>query len=156
MADYLKSTFSGPGIFGALQALSLGGPCSWRGDGTYARHLQVGFFRSDTEGTPLPPSFGLRHIGFWRFKWAVTAGARTISVYSKQAVNLEPRPKMVIKANPDVGLLADVTASKGAGTGWGQIISGFVPTATGVVWVELHNALPDGNYDCFFDHITTT
>jgi hypothetical protein len=93
--------------------------------------------------------------GMWRFRWAVRVGVNNIQVNCKQEVNGSPRPSMIVKANPDVGLNSDTTASAGSSTGW-VVIGPITVTATAVgpVWVELHN-----NYQgawatpAFFDHI---
>lgn len=141
MPDAIRSTFAGPGVAGALQALSIGGPTSWLGDCTFARDLQVGAFRNDTDGFPSPPSIELHHVGFWRFRWAVVAGARTLTVYAKQGLNESPRPSIRLKANSDVGLLVDTDFTAAASSGWVPITASFVATGSGVIWVECRNNL---------------
>jgi len=74
----------------------------------------------------------------------------------KQAENATPRPKLIIKANPDVRLAADTEQSAGASTGWVAVTKSFVATATGVVWVELWNLSYAPWSSAFFDRITTT
>lgn len=144
------------GVAGALRGICISPITAWLGDPcVYERHLAVGVSKSTTEGSPAAPCLRIAHIQFWRFRWAVEVGARTVTVQVKQAINAAPYPKIVIKANPDVGLAADVTQSAGPGSDWKSISAGFNASAIGAVWVELHNALPTGNYDCFFDHIVT-
>jgi len=95
----------------------------------------------------------------WRFRWRVRTGARSIQVNVKQAVNISPRPSLIVKANPGIGINADVTGTAASNTGW--VVIGPVnitPSSDGAVWVELWN-----NYDaqvyqapCYFDHIFAT
>ena len=114
--------------------------------------------KDTSEGDPAQPSLRLDAKGMWRFRWAVASGSRSVSINVKQAVNGSPRPTLVVKANPSIGVNSDVTGTAGSGTGWVTIgpVS-ITPSSDGAVWVELHN-----NYDsqvlqtpCFWDHIVT-
>lgn len=159
MADFspgIRSNFHGACTVGALRGISLGGPTSWLGDGSWGRHLQTGVVRSDAEGTPGAPAIALKWVGFWRFKWVVETGARSLTIFAKQAINQSPRPSVILKANAAIGLAADSEVVAGAGTGWVQIDAPFVATADGVLWVEVHNNLTAGNYPVFFDHLSTS
>ena len=112
---------------------------------------------SDTEGTPLPPSINIPVKGMFRFRWSLKAGNRYISVSAKQPKNGTPRPTMVIKANPDIGVLNDVSGSAISGTGWVVIGPIYIsPILDGVIWVELHNNYEGINEPCYFDNIITT
>ncbi len=110
-------------------------------------------------GNSLPPSLRLDSLGSWRFRWTVAVGTRTMSVFVKQAVNLSPRPTLIVKANPEIGVNSDVTVTAGSGSGFVLLGPATInPTVAGAVWVELHN-----NYDgqtggapCYFDDIGTT
>ncbi len=149
---------SGPGgsSIGALQAFTLGGPTSWLGDNTFARHLQVGVLKNITEGNPAQPSLQLDIPGFWRFRWSVRTGARTIQVSVKQVVNATPRPTMVVKAASGI-LASDQTGTAGSSTGWVTISISFTALADGPLWVELHNNYYGAsNTPTYFDHLVAT
>lgn len=115
--------------------------------------------RDNTEGDPSQPSLRMDARGVWRFRWVVESGARTASINVKQAANASPRPTLVIKANPSIGVNSDVTGTAGSGTGWVTIGPvNAAPTSDGVLWVELRN-----NYDaqyqgapCYWDHVVVT
>lgn len=115
--------------------------------------------KDTTEGSPSQPSLRMDGQGKFRFRWHVASGARTIQVSCKQAINTSPRPTLVVKANPDIGVNADVTETAGAGTGWVTIGPATInPTSAGAVWVELWC-----NYSgqiritpCYWDHIQAT
>jgi hypothetical protein len=76
----------------------------------------------------------------------------------KQAANASPRPSMVVKANPAIGLNTDTTGTAAAGAGW--IVIGPItvnPTSDGATWVELRNNLETVTRAyCYWDHIVTT
>lgn len=114
--------------------------------------------RDNAQGNPSPPSLRLDVKGTYRLRWTVAAGARSISIDVKQAVNLSPRPRVTVIANPDIGVSADVQGSAGGGTGWVTIgpIS-VTPSSAGALWVILE-ALYDGQSGCasYWDHIVTT
>lgn len=143
---------------GALQGIHLGGPTSLLGDGTFGRYLQSGVTQSLSEGSPFSqtPSLQLNHPGFWRFRWSVVAGVRSVYVNAKQITG-SLRPSVVVKANTAVGLPNDVSGSAGAGSDWVTIgpVS-FTSTNTGMVWVELWNNCQTSLCPAWFDHIVTT
>ena len=156
----IRSTAGGQtgGSTGALQGISVGGPTSLHGDGTFGRHLQVGVLRNNSIGNPAQPSLQLDIPGMWRFRWGVIAGPRTIRINVMQVVNASPRPTMIARANSAVGLTNDITVTAGSSTGW--IVLGpisFTATDAGPVFVELWN-----NYygafgtPAYFDHIIAT
>lgn len=144
-------------VIGYLQGICLGCPSSIHGDDSFGRHLQVGVVKNTTDGSPAQPSLQLSIPGFWRFKWVVKAGARTITINTKQAANLTPYPSMIVRASPGV-LATDQTASSAGGTGWTTIgpIS-FTALADGVVWVELwNNCVQKYDTPALFDHVVVT
>jgi len=114
--------------------------------------LYYGAGRSDAEGSPTPPSMNLPVRGALRSRAKVKAGSRSISIDVKQAANLTPRPTLVVRRNPGIGLDADVTATASGGTGWVTVTASFTATADGAVWFELRNNL-DGFFPCFFDKL---
>lgn len=145
------------GVNGYLQGINLG-PTSIHGDSPMGRNLQVGVTQSLTEGLPSPPSLQLDIPGFWRFRWAVKAGARAIYVSAKQDISSGSyRPSMIVRNNPQVGLYTDLSGSAASAAGWQQIPLSFTATGNGVVWVELcNNDTSNYNNPAFFDHIITT
>lgn len=113
--------------------------------------------KDTSEGNPSQPSLRLDKKGKWRFRWVVASGTRTISIDVKQAVNVDPRPTLVVKANPSIGVNSDVTGTAGSSTGWVTI--GPVtaePTSDGVLWVELRVNLDYQYGPCYWDNISTT
>jgi len=143
------------GSIGALQCLATNGT-SYLSDGTFGRHMQVGVLRNNSIGNPAQPSLQLDIPGFWRFRWSVRAGSRTIQINCLQAANGSPRPTMVVKAATGI-LATDQTGTAGSSTGWVVISVSFTALADGALWVELHN-----NYyglfgtPTYFDHIVAT
>jgi len=96
--------------------------------------------------------------GTYRFRWTVAAGSRSISIDCKQAVNLSPRPRVTVLANPEIGVNADVQGSAASGTGWVTIGPiAVTPSSAGALWVILE-ALYDGQsgIPTYWDHIVTT
>lgn len=111
--------------------------------------------KDTVEGDPAQPSLRLS-AGYWAFRWTVLTGTRTISVKVKQPANLSPRPTLVVKANPEIGVNADATGTAAAGTGWVTIGPVTItPTSDGAVWVELHNNI-DGTAVSYWDAISAT
>jgi hypothetical protein len=92
--------------------------------------------------------------GEFPFRLAVKAGARTVSVDVLQPVASAMRPKLVVKANPAIGLTSDQTATAGAGTGWQTLSVAFTATANGGVRVLLVNE--GTQYPAWFDNVKVT
>lgn len=114
--------------------------------------------RDNTEGSPDPPSLRMNTKGRFRFRWTVIGGgARTVSVNVKQPINLSPRPTLTVKANPAIGVAADVSGTAPSGTSWVTIGPVVInPTIDGSLFVEL-SANYDGQYvPCWWDEIVTT
>ena len=112
----------------------------------------------NAEGNPSPPSLRLNVRGTYRFRWTVAAGSRSISIDVKQAVNVSPRPRVTVLANPDIGVNADVQGSAASGAGWVTIGPiAVTPSSAGALWVILE-ALYDGQsgIPSYWDHIVTT
>jgi len=126
----------------ALLSISLGGPTSYDGVSSGGRHMQAGVTQSTTQGNPSPPSLQLSQPGFWRFRWTVQSGTRTLSIMVMQSANTSPYPSLTVKANSAIGVNSDVTGTSPGGTSWVKIGPVTVsPTSEGVLWVELHNNL---------------
>jgi hypothetical protein len=80
-------------------------------------HVRGG--RDDTEGNLQPPSFRLEGPGrVFLTRWPVSPGNRTVSIDVKYTPNEAPRPRLIVRANPEVGVVADVTGEAPSGTGW--------------------------------------
>jgi hypothetical protein len=138
-----------------MKGINIGGPVSWDGAGSYGRPLQFGMLESLTFGNPAP-SLNLSFPGFWRFRWTLQPGVRTVQVQCLQN-NFAPYPSMILKANSAIGIPSDVTATAVSGGTWVTIgpIS-VTASAEGVVWVQLWNNLQLSNTPCYFDNIITT
>jgi hypothetical protein len=105
-----------------------------------------------TVGNPAP-SLKLK-AGRWPVRLAVKSGARTVKVDLRQPDATAARPVLRVKANPDIGLAADVSATAGAATNWQTVTLNFTATADGGVRVELEN--PDPEKPCWFDNLVLT
>jgi hypothetical protein len=112
------------------------------------------------QGNPAPPCIRLDAKGIWRFRWALPVGQHTISVNVMQAVNLNPRPSLAIRANPAIGILADIESFAPPSATWTMIgpVNVTTTTATGATWVELRCNLDSnvGAFPCYFDHVVKT
>jgi len=156
-----SSSLSNACVNGWMQGISLGGPTSINGDGTFGRHMQVGVSKNTISGSPSAPCLSLDIPGMWRFRWVVKPGIRSIYVNTKQVTTIltsSLRPSIVVKANPDFGLIADVSASAATSQDWVTIGPlSFTATGTGATWVELHNNnVNEFNTPTLFDHIIVT
>ncbi len=152
------TTLAGAGGMGLDGIVISGALSSHTGTDTAQRDLQFGAAYEAVEGTPSPPSIALFYPGFWRFRWVVGVGARSLTVYTKQASNVVGgRPSVTLKANASTGLLVDTTTTAGSSTGWIAMTVSFTCTAVGVIWVELTNNCMLGQQDlciCYFDRIS--
>lgn len=144
-------------IVGGAKGISLGGPATWSGDGTFGRYMQIGVRRSDTQGSPSIPSLQLVYPGFWRFRWSVKPGPRTLRISAMQTRDLAPFPSVRVRANPAVGLPVDVTVVHPGGLGWKTVgpVS-FTASAIGMLWVELWSNSLFSDNPVYFDHIIAT
>ncbi len=121
--------------------------------------IQTGVRRDDVEGDAAPPSMALDLPGRFRFRWGVEAGARTVKCRTKQVSNVTgKRPRLIVCANPAIGVNSDVIVDAGSSTGWLDLGPASVtPTSNGVLWVELWNMDTDTFMSpAWFDDITTT
>jgi len=137
-----------PAVNGALGQIKIDGAA-----------YTLGATRNNSEGNPSPPCLSIYYPGTChRFRWGVTAGSRSLTVDTKQVSNVTgKRPRIIVRANPAIGVNADVVGDAGSGTSWvtvGPI--NVTPSANGVLWVELWNMDTD-TFDspAFFDHIVT-
>ena len=149
---FSASCLGGPTGF----SINAGGAGSTLGDDTSGiRSMTFGVTKSIVEGKPGTPSLQLSTPGFYRFRWVVKPGTRSVSVNAKQIKTFPNQgPSSVIKKNPSVGLLTDISASVATASNWATIGPlSFPCTATGVVNVELHNNLQISSAPAYFDHI---
>lgn len=117
--------------------------------------MAFGASRDGSAGAAAPPSLRMTRAGVFRFLWPVKAGARRVSVKVRQPYPATPRPRLVVKTNAEVGLLADATADAASGSDWltvGPIT--FTATAAGTVWVELWCRAPGTQVECSWDDIS--
>ena len=136
------------GKIGILKSLNLGGPVVF----------VSGIFEELTDGSPAAPSMRIDIPNSWRFRWVVRTGTHTIQVNTKQVVNLSPRPSLIVRSNPSIGIPSDITAVAPGGTGWVTVGPITVnPTSTGAVFVDMvNNCIGQTNTPAYFDHIVTT
>lgn len=95
--------------------------------------------RDDSDWVVAPPSQKQQRPGLLRgIYFPCTAGVRTVfSVMCKYTPLTAPRPRVIITANPAVGIPDDVFVDAPVGTDWVLIESPeFTPTADGVVEVQ--------------------
>lgn len=149
--DFLPSGKAKAGVSGYQKGLKFLGASAdlWR----------TGIRRENTEGNPTPPCLAIDQPNVRRFRWGVLAGTRTISIDTKQVSNVTgKRPRIIVKANPEIGVNADVVGDAGAGTGWTTVGPLTVtPTSDGVLWVELWNMDTDTfQSSAYFDHLVRT
>jgi hypothetical protein len=114
--------------------------------------LAVNSGKDSQIGNPAP-SLKLS-LGRYQFRIAVKSGARTVKVDVRQPDAAAARPVLRVKANPDIGLAADVSATASAATDWQTVTLNFTATADGGVRVELEN--PDPGKPCWFDNLVLT
>lgn len=135
--------------FGVLRSMNIGGSPVWIS----------GMSKELVDGSPGAPSLKLDRPNSWRFRWAIrSTGAHTIQINAKQAVNQNPRPSMIVRANPSIGIYNDVSASAPTGTGWVLLGPISVTTsAVGATYVDISNNYSGStSSSCYFDHIVST
>lgn len=119
----------------------------------------IGLVKNTTEGDPAQPSMELKYPSKRRFRWGVVGSSdNTITVNAKQVSNEAGyRPRLTVKANPDIGINADDYDDAGDTTGWDTLSVTVTPSSSGVVWVELENRdVLNLDSSAYFDHITTS
>lgn len=121
------------------------------GDSAYGRKLHKSAGRDDTDGLDAAGCYAVEGHAFLSWPVAVDAGARTITAAIKQPLAGTARASLVVMANKNVGLLADVVATAAVGTGWQTLTCSFTATSAGAVRVQLRNN--SGNA-CKFDDLT--
>lgn len=152
----IRGTLAGYGVIGAIQGICLGGPTGPHGS-AYGFHLQFPVSRNNSTGTPTAPSIQIYGPGVWRFRWTIRVGTQTIRCACMQVGNGTPRPTMVVKANPDVGLNADVTGTAPSSATWVTIGPLTVTaSAVGAVFVEFHNNYLAAYDTAYFDLLVAT
>lgn len=62
-------------------------------------------------------------------------GARSIKADCKLQATDTPLPQLIVKANPEVGLMADVVVTAASSLAWQTLTANFTATAAGVVQV---------------------
>lgn len=139
---------AGAGRIGVLQFISNAGIEYWK----------IGVVRSDTEGNPSPPSLKMSQPASFRLLWPVSGtGTHTFSIDVKQAANQLPRPQIVVKANADIGINADVIVVASNETGFTTVGPAIVvPTADGVLDVLIQSVYCGSYADCFWDNASVT
>lgn len=118
--------------------------------------MAFGAARDDSVGASAAPSLRMTRYGVYRCLWSIAPGSRRVSVKVRQTLPDTPRPRLVVKATPEVGLAADLTADAPAGTDWVTIGPlAFTATAIGAVWVELWCLATGTGVACWWDDLAT-
>lgn len=156
----VKDRMSSYGSIGAAKGVQITSMAmtSYSGDAAQGRGFQSLISKNTTDGSPTSPCLSIDVPGMWRFRWVVKQGSRAAYVLAKQnSTGSVNRPSLIIRNNPVVGLMNDISGSAPDGNGWVAIgpVS-FTATGTDVMWVELWN----NNYVTYetpalFDHIVT-
>lgn len=132
-------------------------PWRWRCLHLGSLYNAKGVGKELSQGNPAIPSIKIEAKGRWRFRWKMLAGPRTLTLKCKQEINVSPRPSVIIKANPEIGINSDITTVATSGTDWVTIGPIAVnPTIIGATWVELHANADYQNAVCYFDNIKRT
>jgi hypothetical protein len=114
----------------------------------------MGVARNDSDGNPSAPCQSqprpsvLKDI-FWR----VNVGSNTLEIDCKYTGTA---PRIIIRANPSLGLQADHTVTAGAGSGWVTLSYTFTATAKGVVNVWRERLDGDITHTCLWDHLVVS
>lgn len=107
--------------------------------------------RDDVIGNPVGPSQrqdGSGIIGPDRnaILWPIhEVGTRTFNIDVKYTPDVSPRPRIIAKANPEVGLLADLVDEAVSSAGWQTLTVSFSALAVGIV--EVWREVPSGYAD---------
>lgn len=103
--------------------------------------------KNTSDGSPSQPCLEMSDCnGLFRFRWAVKAGTRTLSIKVANITGLTPYPTVTIRANPVIGVNSDVVGTAGSGTGWQTIGPLSVsPSSEGVLLVELYSGGVNAN-----------
>lgn len=105
----------------------------------------LGAGRSDSLGNPSAPSLRMDRRGRFPIRWPVRSGTRTFAIQCKMTRDpgiAASRPRIIIRANPDIGVNADVTTVASTGTGWQALVAQASPTSNGVLEVILEHRYP--------------
>jgi len=103
--------------------------------------------KSTSDGSPSQPSLEFEDCNaLFRFRWAVKAGTRTLSIKVANLSGLTPYPTMTIRANSAIGVNSDVVGTASSGTGW-QVIGplSVSPSSDGTLLVELYSGGVNAN-----------
>ncbi len=95
--------------------------------------------RDDTDGKTSPPCEKQIRRGIIRgIIWPVDPGNNTFSIWVKHSGHT-PAPRIIVKANPQVGLQSDLVVQAGPSTDWQQLTVQFTATDKGAVevWREV-------------------
>jgi len=114
--------------------------------------------RDDSTGNPTPPSQVQYEYGMLEgILVGVSAGARTLTLDCR--LEADPgaalRPQVLVKANADIGLLADVAVAAAAGTAWQTITVPFTAWRAGAVAVHRFKR-QQGEFRVWWDNLTVT
>jgi len=114
--------------------------------------------KSNTIGSSTPPSQIQGRNGYLRgIVLPLTAGAHVVTINMKTELDtgIAYRPQFIVKANNEVGLHADVTATAIAGTDWQTLTCSFTTTSDGAVEILRYKRGPD-HVRLWWDNLTVS
>lgn len=126
------------------------------GTGGYGQVLRAGNGLSTAYGNPAPGyalGCGSQPMGF---RLPVSPGTRIVKVdFLQPGLTTVARPRMTVRANPEIGIPADVYVDGAAGSAWATVSITLSITKAGGIWVLLYNA---GNHPniAYADNLTVT
>lgn len=125
--------------------------------GVFVTMPAFGASRDDTVGSTAAPSLKMTRLGVFTFELFVKAGDRTVKAKVRQTMPASPQPQLRVRANPGLGIAADVVATAPAGTDWVTVgPAEFTASADGIVTVELWCLAPGTAVECWWDDVLTT
>lgn len=107
--------------------------------------------RDDAIGNPVGPSqrqdgSGILGPDGMAILWPIhEAGTRTFNIDVKYIPDIAPRPRIIAKANPEVGLLTELIDEAASSASWQTLTVSFSAIAVGVV--EVWREVPSGYQD---------
>jgi len=105
-------------------------------------------------GNPSAPCLQMLWVATFRFRGVFLPGTPTATILCQQACNTSPRPQLIIRANPAVGINSDVVGTAPSGTGWVTITAGpFTVSSLGGTYIDLVvNSTAEAALPTLWDH----
>lgn len=150
-----KSDPAWPNLSSGRKLGALGLPQITTPGAGYGGFAWPGFAQSQGFGNPAP-GWSLPCGSTPKFRLKINAGSRTIKIdFLQPGVVTLGRPTLTLKANPAVGLNADIVLTGGAGSIWTTATATFTATSAGGVYAVLKNSAPYPAI-AYFDNFSVT